>query len=83
TALKAAPDDYPEEIVKKYLQLPEAIAPNIRQSTEALLAQSEYQPTEPSEKALLLAQLLKQRYTLQPDIPPPTRRPRFSGCLLE
>ncbi|MEM9136684.1 MAG: DUF4129 domain-containing transglutaminase family protein, partial [Cyanobacteria bacterium P01_F01_bin.42] len=69
TALKSASTDYPERIRAKYLQLPEAIAPTIKASTEALLAKSEYQPQEPSEKALLLAQMLKQRYTLQPDLP--------------
>ena len=69
TALKSAPSDYPKKIQSKYLQLPEAIAPQIQASTEALLAKSEYQPQAASEKALLLAQMLKQRYTIQPDLP--------------
>lgn len=70
TELKSAPREYPKAITQKYLQLPEAIAPKIKASTEALLAKSEYQPEEPSEIALLLAQMVKQRYAIQPDIPP-------------
>lgn len=69
TALKTAPRDYPKSITAKYLQIPEAIAPKIRATTKALLAKSEYQPEEPSEIALQLAQMVKQNYEIQPDIP--------------
>ena len=70
TALKTAGTEYSDRIKQKYLQLPEAIAPKIKANTESLLTKSEYQPQEPSEQALLLAQLLKQHYSLQPDLPP-------------
>ena len=69
TELKTAPREYPAAITEKYLQIPEAIAPKIRASTEALLAKSDYQPEEASETALLLAQMVKQRYAIQPDLP--------------
>lgn len=65
TTLKNAPVDYPKSLSQKYLQIPDAIAPRIREATETLLAKAEQVPTQPSEKALLLAQLLKQRYTIQ------------------
>lgn len=59
----------PNSIRKVYLQLPEAIADPIRQQTEAILAQSPRPLTTPYEKALYLAQHLKQNYRIQPDLP--------------
>lgn len=69
TQLRTAPIDYPEEISRFYLQVPKAIRPAVRQATESLLAQAPTPLEDPYEKALFLAQTLKQNYTLQPDIP--------------
>ncbi len=56
-----------------YLQVPEKTSAKIRQRTEELLATSPQPITAPYEKALFLAQVLKQRYEIQPDIPPLTK----------
>lgn len=60
---------YPKTITDTYLQLPKAIAPRLRQTTEAILAKSPNPLTNPYEKALYLAQHLKQTYELQPNLP--------------
>jgi len=60
---------YPKTITDTYLQLPKAIAPRLRQTTEAILAKSANPLTNPYEKALYLAQHLKQTYELQPNLP--------------
>lgn len=52
-------------IQERYLQLPQALAARLQTQTEALLATADSNPTAASERSLLLAQLLKQRYTLQ------------------
>lgn len=67
--LRAAPTTYPEEIVNYYLQVPANIQSQVRQTTESLLAASPQPIEDPYEKALYLAQALKQRYTLEPDVP--------------
>jgi transglutaminase-like putative cysteine protease len=71
TQLQKAKLDFPKRAIgDHYLQVPEAIAPTLRQTTEAILARSPKPIQAPSEKALYLAQYLKQTYRIQPDLPP-------------
>ena len=69
TPLREASTDYTQETVEAYLQIPDAIQARIQQRTEELLAQAPESLTDPYEKALFLAQALKQNYTLQEDLP--------------
>jgi len=69
TLLREAPTEYPAEVRQHYLQVPEAIRDRVRQRTEELLSTSPTPLTDPYEQALYLAQTLKQRYTIQPDLP--------------
>jgi protein-glutamine gamma-glutamyltransferase len=69
TRLNQGSKTYPNVIRNAYLQIPASVAPQIRQKTEALLALSQRPLSTPYEKALYLAQSLKQRYTLQSNIP--------------
>lgn len=69
TRLNQATVTPPTSIQNIYLQLPEAIATPIRQQTEAILAKAPNPPTTPYEKALYLAQYLKQNYRIQPNLP--------------
>lgn len=68
--LRQSSNRYPEAIKQAYLQVPSAIQARVRRQTEAMLARAPKPLTAPSEKALFLAQELKQRYTIQPDLPP-------------
>jgi transglutaminase-like putative cysteine protease len=67
--LRSAPETYPKSILKYYLQIPAEIAPKVRRKTEELLAKSPTPLTSPYEKALYLAQALKQNYELTADLP--------------
>lgn len=69
TALGQASTNYPAEIKRYYLQIPDSIRDRVRARTEELLATSPSPLTSPYEKALFLAQAMKQNYTLQPEIP--------------
>ncbi|MEO0986499.1 MAG: transglutaminaseTgpA domain-containing protein [Cyanobacteria bacterium J06639_14] len=69
TLLKEASTEYSDDIAEAYLQVPEAIQERVRQRTEELLAQSLNPLTDPYEKALFLAQALKQNYTLREALP--------------
>ncbi|MDB9515588.1 DUF3488 and DUF4129 domain-containing transglutaminase family protein [Roseofilum reptotaenium CS-1145] len=69
SVLREASTDYPQEIRDLYLQIPPEIAERVRQKTEEALATSENPLTDPYEKALYLAQYLKQRYSLEPELP--------------
>jgi transglutaminase-like putative cysteine protease len=69
TQLQQTSSRYPVNIQKYYLEVPDAIRDKVRQKTEAMLARSPQPITAPYEKALFLAQELKQRYTIQPDLP--------------
>jgi protein-glutamine gamma-glutamyltransferase len=60
------PPPYRENL---YVQIPEAIAPKVRQRTLELLAKSPQPITSDYEKALYLAQALKQQYSVQTDLP--------------
>lgn len=69
TQLRQASTDYPNAITDVYLQVPEAIRDRVRVKTQELLATSPNPLSDPYEISLYLAQILKQRYTLQPDLP--------------
>lgn len=69
TLLREAPTTYPEPIRNHYLEVPAAHRERIRQHTLALLDRSPTPLTDPYEISLYLAQALKQRYTIQPDLP--------------
>lgn len=69
TRLQTAPDRYNRPIRDHYLEVPALIKDKVRQQAETLLATSSQPITTPYEKALFLAQALKQRYTIQPEIP--------------
>lgn len=69
TRLRLAPTSYPDEIRDHYLQVPTELREPVRQLTESLLARSPQPLEDPYEKSLFLAQALKQRYTIQPNIP--------------
>ena len=69
TALGQSPTNYPSSIKQHYLQVPGAVRDRIRAQTEELLSRSSTPLTNPYEKALFLAQALKQNYTVQPDVP--------------
>lgn len=60
---------YPRDIRQHYLDVPPGIANKVRQKTLELLATSPKPITSPYEKALYLAQRLKQHYRIQPDVP--------------
>ena len=67
--LEQARSTYPELITKYYLQVPSTIATNIKQQTEKLLGRSPKPLTNPYQKALFLAQRLKQTFRIQPKLP--------------
>lgn len=69
TRLRDAPLNYPPNIVDDYLNVPPKILARVRQRTQELLATSPKPITSAYEKALFLAQVVKQRYTVQPDLP--------------
>src|SRR5919199_1320807 len=67
TLLQQASTDYPKSIAKYYLDVPPKIRDRVRQRAEELLATSPNPLTAPYEKALYLAQAIKQRYSLPTD----------------
>lgn len=67
--LQEASPVYPEAVSKYYLQIPEAIRDRVRQQAETLLAKADPPLVSPYEKALFLAQELKQGYEIQPNLP--------------
>ncbi|HEY9661922.1 MAG TPA: transglutaminase domain-containing protein, partial [Allocoleopsis sp.] len=72
TLLQKAGTTLPPFIKDHYLQIPETIQPAVQQQTESILVRSPKPLTTASEKALYLAQYLKQNYSIQPDLPPLT-----------
>jgi transglutaminase-like putative cysteine protease/predicted membrane protein len=74
TRLNQASTKYPANIQKHYLQIPPSIAPKVKQKTEEILANYHRQTISQSkekkslnsnyEKALYLAQYLKQNYSI-------------------
>lgn len=69
TNLKQAGDNYPESITKYYLEIPASIREKVKEKAEELLAKSPNQLESNYEKALYLAQAIKQNYQIQPNIP--------------
>lgn len=69
TLLQQAEGSPPPYIQDHYLQIPDAIAERIRAHTEAVLANSPKPLEAASEKALYLAQYLKQHYAILPNLP--------------
>jgi transglutaminase-like putative cysteine protease len=69
TRLRTAKTNYPTSIHNYYLEVPPAIKEKVRQRTEELLATSPQPITSVYEKVLFLAQALKQRYSIQADMP--------------
>ncbi|MEM6251335.1 MAG: transglutaminaseTgpA domain-containing protein [Cyanobacteria bacterium P01_D01_bin.156] len=61
--------DYGKYISQYYLQLPDAIGDRIRTETERWLATSEEPLTTPYEKATFLAQVLRENYTIDAELP--------------
>ncbi|MEB3181191.1 MAG: DUF3488 and DUF4129 domain-containing transglutaminase family protein [Nostocaceae cyanobacterium] len=72
TQLRQASTEYPKSITNYYLQVPPAIAEKVRKQTQEILdnynqqrvAKSRKTLDSPYEKALYLAQYLKQRYSI-------------------
>lgn len=60
---------YPKFISKRYLDVPPEIEAEIRQKAEELLARSPKPFTSNYEKALFLAQQIKQNYQILPELP--------------
>jgi transglutaminase-like putative cysteine protease len=69
TRLRNALTTYPRSIRNYYLEVPPQIREKVQKRTEELLATSPQPITSVYEKALFLAQALKQRYTIQPELP--------------
>jgi transglutaminase-like putative cysteine protease len=70
TRLQQARSTFPQQRDNPYLQIPAPLAPRLKQVAQDLLATANRPITSDYEKALFLAQALKQRYTIQVDIPP-------------
>lgn len=69
TLLRSASTNYPESIRKHYLDVPPAIRDRVQQKTEELLTTSPQTIEAAYDKALFLAQALKQQYTIQTELP--------------
>ncbi|WP_155523500.1 transglutaminase TgpA family protein [Nodosilinea nodulosa] len=69
TQLRAAGTLYAPGIRSHYLQVPQEILEPVRAKTQELLATAPTPLTDNYEKALYLTQTLKQRYTIQPELP--------------
>ncbi|UBF29403.1 DUF3488 and DUF4129 domain-containing transglutaminase family protein [Kovacikia minuta CCNUW1] len=69
TRLRSAPTDYSRAVKDYYLDVPAQIRARVQQRTEELLATASKPITSTYEKALFLAQALKQRYTVQTELP--------------
>lgn len=67
--LRKASRQYPPFIRQHYLQIPDDIAPQVKEQTDALLEKANRPPISAYEKALYLAQSVKQAYSLQLDLP--------------
>ncbi|XGV96248.1 MAG: DUF3488 and DUF4129 domain-containing transglutaminase family protein [Leptolyngbya sp. BL-A-14] len=67
--LRDAPETYPSTITDDYLNVPPKILKRVREHTQAVLETSPKPLTTAYEKALYLSQAVKQRYTIQPDLP--------------
>ncbi len=69
TKLRTAGDNYPEIITKYYSAIPPEIKEKVKAKAEELLAKSPNVLDSNYEKALYLAQAIKQNYIIKTDIP--------------
>ncbi len=69
TELAAAGTDYPPFVTEKYLDVPPEIKAEVQAVAEEILSQANSPITSPYEKALYLAQGLKQRFPQAQEIP--------------
>ncbi|MEM8614251.1 MAG: DUF3488 and DUF4129 domain-containing transglutaminase family protein [Cyanobacteria bacterium P01_H01_bin.105] len=67
--LNQSSTNYSDTIQQHYLQVPDNIRDRIRTETERWLATAEEPLTTPYEKASFLAQVLRENYTIQTDLP--------------
>ena len=67
--LEKAGSNYPKSISEYYLEIPREIKEKVRLKAEELLAKSPNNLESNYEKALYLAQAIKQNYQIQPTIP--------------
>ncbi len=67
--LNQSTTDYSKSIRQHYLQIPPEISDRIRMETERWLATAEEPLTTPYEKADFLAQVLRDNYTIDTDLP--------------
>ena len=67
--LSQSSTDYSNSIREHYLQLPDDIRDRIRTETERWLATAEQPLTNPYDQANFLAQVLRENYTIQTDLP--------------
>lgn len=67
--LNQSSTNYSDTIQQHYLQVPDDIRDRIRTETERWLATAEEPLTTPYEKASFLAQVLRENYTIQTDLP--------------
>jgi transglutaminase-like putative cysteine protease len=69
TLLRQAQAQIPRAANNLYLQVPSAVAERVKAKTKEILSAANPPLTSPYEKALYLAQYLKQNYSIQPDLP--------------
>ncbi|MEO0349986.1 MAG: DUF3488 and DUF4129 domain-containing transglutaminase family protein [Cyanobacteria bacterium P01_A01_bin.15] len=67
--LNQSSTDYSEPIRQHYLQIPAEIRDPVRAETQRWLATSETPLTTPYEQATFLAQVLRENYTIETDLP--------------
>ncbi|NEP18027.1 MAG: DUF3488 domain-containing protein [Leptolyngbya sp. SIO4C1] len=67
--LREVEGDYPSNIEKYYLQVPAELQERVRRETERLLATAPLPLTNDYDKAVFLTDVLKQRYSLEEDLP--------------
>lgn len=61
--------EYPDSIRQHYLQIPDQIRDRVRTETERWLATSEDPLNTPYEKATFLAEVLRENYSIETDLP--------------
>jgi len=69
TVLRQATLEYPKAILNRYLQIPPAIGPQVREKAIELLKKSPKPINTVYDASLYLAQALKQNYRIRTDIP--------------
>lgn len=69
TDLQLAGDNYPDTIAKYYLDIPPSAKENLREKAEELMVKAGRELPSNYDKALYLAQALKQNYQVKTDNP--------------